>query len=582
MVVHKNRLVGLTPREKAANIVAATHTIRVPVNTMANSQPTSLEHALEYTVARLQCELAEKARALEEREHLLRESAAQSRLLFEKNPQPMWIFDLTTLSFLEVNEQAVQHYGYTREEFLSMTLKDIRPVEDVARLLEDVEQTKPSSALAFRLAGQWRHRKKDGTIIHVELSAVPTSFNGRQGVLVLVTDVTKQAQMEDALRQSEQFYRLLIEHFPNGIVALFDHDLRYRIVGGMGLAASGMTKERFEGKLMQEVLSTHTYALIEPYYRKALAGEEAVTEVPYMGRVLLVHTLPIGDEHGNIPVGMVVTQDITRHKRREQRLRRSGQRYRTLAQEREQQLIASDRLVSFGELAASLAHEFNNPLGIAMGFAQDVLSETRPQDRRYRRLQIIVEETRRCGQLMKNLLELAAPPRTTLIATDLVLLIRRSLELIAGRTQKSHIVSMLDCPADLPKMQADPQQLEQVLLNLYFNAIEAMPDGGTLTIQVRSTLIAHDFKNRDHDASAAEMTIAVSDTGQGIAPADIPKIFHSFFTTKKQRGMGLGLSICQSIIRAHNGRITVQSTPGHGTTFILHLPRRTTHHDADI
>jgi len=100
------------------------------------------------------------------------------------------------------------------------------------------------------------------------------------------------------LRRSEQFYRLLIEHFPNGVVALFDQDLRYRLVGGMGLAASGMTKERFEGKLLREVLPAHTCAVLEPCYRKALRGEEAVTEVPYMNRVLLVHALPLGDEHG--------------------------------------------------------------------------------------------------------------------------------------------------------------------------------------------------------------------------------------------------------------------------------------------
>jgi PAS domain S-box-containing protein len=386
--------------------------------------------------------------------------------------------------------------------------------------------------------------------------------------------------MEEALRRSEQFYRLLIEHFPNGVVALFDHDLRYRVVGGMGLAASGMTKERFEGKTMWEVLPASVCTALEPCYRKALAGHEASVEIPYLSRALLVHTLPISDEDGTISVGIVVTQDITRQKRREARLRRSGQRYRTLAQEREQQLIASDRLVSFGELAASLAHEFNNPLGIAMGFAQDVLSETPTEDSRYRRLQIIVDETRRCGQLMKNLLELAAPPRTTLMMTDPVALIRHSLELISGRAQKSHITTEFDCTPDFPKVQADPQQLEQVLLNLYFNAIEAMPNGGTLTVQLGTPLSPRVGRTDDRLLSIAEVTIAVSDTGPGIAPADMRKIFRSFFTTKKERGMGLGLSICESILRAHGGKITVHGTPGHGTTFVLHLPLRNEDDDA--
>ncbi len=542
---------------------------------------TSRAKNLEPTVAQLRRELAHTTRALAERDQRLRESDAQYRLIFNKNPHPMWIFDSTTLGFVEVNEQAVRYYGYTREELLSMTILDIRPPEEIPRVLAHVEQTTQSQALAFRLTGEWTHRKKDGTYIRVETAAVPISFNGCPAVLVLVNDVTVRSEMEDALRRSEQVYRLLIEHFPDGVVALFDRDLRYRVVGGVGLAASNMTKEHFEGKTIWEALPAHTCTVIEPCYRKALRGEEAVTEVPYMNRMLLVHTLPIRGEHGTISAGMVVTQDITRHKRREERLRRSGQRYRTLAHEREQQLIASDRLVSFGELAASLAHEFNNPLGIAMGFAQDVLSETPTEDPRYRRLQIIVDETRRCGQLMKNLMELAAPPRTTLVTIDLVALIGHSLELISGRAQKCQITTVFDCAADFPKVQADPQHLEQILLNLYFNAIEAMPDGGTLTVQLGSTLTSREDRTDDPHPSTAEVTIVVKDTGQGIAPTDLPKIFHSFFTTKKQRGMGLGLSICESILRAHGGRMTVQSRLGHGTTFIVHLPIRNEHDDAD-
>lgn len=539
------------------------------------------EKKVAHAATQLRRELATKNTARAERDQRLCESEAQYRLVFDKNPQPMWIFDPTTLGFLEVNEQAVQRYGYTRAEFLSMTIDYICPVEESVRLQEYTEQTEELAILAFhRLTGAWRHRKKDGTLMAVELSAVPIRFNTRDALLVLVTDVTARTEMEEAFQRSEQSYRLLIEHFPNGVVALFDQDLRYRVVGGMGLAASDMTKERFEGRTMWEVLPTHVCTVLEPCYRKALAGQKASVEILYMNRSLLVHTLPISDEDGTISTGMAVTQDITRQKRREERLRRSGQRYRTLAQEREQQLIASDRLVSLGELAASLAHEFNNPLGIAMGFAQDVLSETPTDDPRYRRLQIIVDDTRRCGQLMKNLLELAAPPRTTLVATDPAALIRHSLELISGRAQKSHVTTVFDCPPGFPKVQADPQQLEQVLLNLYFNAIEAMPDGGTLTVQIGAPLLSRDSRAEDVLLSVAEMTIAVSDTGQGIAPTDMRKIFHSFFTTKKERGMGLGLSICESILRAHGGKITVQSTPGHGTTFVLHLPMRNEHDDA--
>jgi PAS domain S-box-containing protein len=136
-------------------------------------------------------------------EEALRDSEARYRLLFESNPFPMWVYDLETLSFLAINEAAVHCYGFSREEFLAMTIKDIRPLEDVPALLDNV--SKVGSGLDE--AGTWRHRKKDGTIIDVEITSYPLSFAGRKAELVLANDITKRKQTEDALRQSEEQLR---------------------------------------------------------------------------------------------------------------------------------------------------------------------------------------------------------------------------------------------------------------------------------------------------------------------------------------------------------------------------------------
>src|SRR4029453_4425891 len=115
-----------------------------------------------------------------------------------------------------------------------------------------------------------------------------------------------------------------------------------------------------------------------------------------------------------------------------------------------------------------------------------------------------------------------------------------------------------------PRIYADPQELEQVLVNLYFNAIDAMPDGGALTVAAKTILTASGVPH--------EVAISVSDTGLGISPEDLPKIFLPFFTAKKKHGLGLGLPICDRIIKNHGGRIKVEGPPGQGRNFEIHLP----------
>ena len=130
---------------------------------------------------------------------------------------------------------------------------------------------------------------------------------------------------------------------------------------------------------------------------------------------------------------------------------------------------------------------------------------------------------------------------------------------------------MVDLEPDLPPIFADPQQLRQVLINLSFNAAEAMADGGTLAFRAAANRVAA----KDHsgnDEAQVELTIAICDTGPGIGPELLPDIFRPFFSTKKGKGMGLGLSICERIMKTHRGRISVESRPGEGTTFYLHFP----------
>ncbi|HVV74247.1 MAG TPA: PAS domain S-box protein, partial [Verrucomicrobiae bacterium] len=186
---------------------------------------------------RLLLEIAERGRV----EKNLRDSEERYRLLFEKNPHPMWVFDVDTLQFLQVNEAAVRSYGYTREEFLGMTVKSIRAPEDVSALLVDIANRGPE----LDSAGLWRHKKRDGTVITADIVTHGLEFEGHRARLVMAQDVTQREQAETALRASDQRFRTLFELAPDG---MFVMDL-----GGVFLSGN-KAAEQFVGYPRQELL----------------------------------------------------------------------------------------------------------------------------------------------------------------------------------------------------------------------------------------------------------------------------------------------------------------------------------------
>jgi signal transduction histidine kinase len=256
-------------------------------------------------------------------------------------------------------------------------------------------------------------------------------------------------------------------------------------------------------------------------------------------------------------------EKIAERQRAEQALHASEEKLRQQAKELEQQLIASGRLVSLGEVSASMAHEFNNPLGIIMGFVEDMLSSMDPSDPNYRSLRIVDEEAKRCSKIVRDLMEFTRSKSAEFCSISIADAIDKTLQLVENRLYKQKVTVEKIAAPDLPRIHADSQQLEQVLVNLYLNAIDAMPEGGKLIVEA---------KIAQPDGLTPEAVIMVADTGFGIAETDLPKIFQPFFTAKKRRGMGLGLPICQRIVKNHGGRIEVKSQPGAGTLFKIYLP----------
>jgi signal transduction histidine kinase len=252
-----------------------------------------------------------------------------------------------------------------------------------------------------------------------------------------------------------------------------------------------------------------------------------------------------------------------------------------------QQLWQAAKLATMGELAASIAHELNNPLATVTLRVESLLAQAAADDPQRRALAVIEQEVERMGQLVANLLQFSRRGQPQISSLDVREELDNTLGLIQYHLRNHRITVVRQFAPDVPLLHADRQQLRQVFLNLLTNASDAMPQGGTLTLGVaaarsnerppagRDLAQAADLAQRGERLlpSAGAVVITFTDTGIGIAPEDMPKVLEPFFTTKAEgRGTGLGLAICRRVVQEHHGTIEITSTLGAGTTVRLVLP----------
>ncbi|MGD8995625.1 MAG: ATP-binding protein, partial [Syntrophobacterales bacterium] len=230
--------------------------------------------------------------------------------------------------------------------------------------------------------------------------------------------------------------------------------------------------------------------------------------------------------------------------------------------------LHQDKMISLGKLAASVVHELNNPLTGILNYirlmikilGRDSLSTEQIQKfQRY--LDLSGSEVSRCSEIVSNLLAFSRKPKLEFSEVNINDLLEKSILLSKYKLTLQNIRIKMDLPPKIPEVLGDFNQLQQCLLNLIFNAADAMPDGGSLTVE--SAFSPH----------KGLVEIRVTDTGRGIAREDLSKIFDPFFSTKPEgKGLGLGLSVVYAIIDRHKGTISAESTPGKGTVFTITLP----------
>jgi two-component system, cell cycle sensor histidine kinase and response regulator CckA len=498
-------------------------------------------------------DITERKRA----EQRLQASEEKYRILFERNPQPMWVYDAASLRFLAVNQAAIDHYGYSRSEFLSMTLKDIRPIEEAPAMLQSAFGPRGDVARA----GVRKHRTKDGRTIFVEVTDCRIEFEGQPASLVLANDVTEKKHAEEELHESEEKYRQLIENASYGI---FRSTLDGRLLG-VNPAFVAMLGYTSREEVLQLNLETDVYH--DANERKDIQrsyGSDArrvAAEVVFKrkdGGLIKTKTngrlIPAHD--GRPQCFEVMAEDVTQQRSLEDQFRQA------------------QKMEAVGRLAGGIAHDFNNVLMIVNSYVELIMRHLSPDSAIQSYAEHIVQAVKKAASLTNQLLAFSRKQMLQPTVLDLhavVSDIGKMLPPMLGEDIEMTIVA----EPGLGSVFADRAQIEQVLMNLAVNARDAMPNGGKLQIDLRNATVDRQYMQRHPQiVPGSYVVLAISDTGIGIDSATQTKIFEPFFTTKEVgKGTGLGLSTVYGIVKQTGGFVWVYSEPGLGTTFKIYLPR---------
>jgi len=494
---------------------------------------------------------------LKRAELALRLSEERNRLLFESNPHPLWVYDLESLAIIDVNEAAIRNYGYSRQEFLNLTIKDIRPAEDVPAVLESIAK----SGTVSEENRIWRHRRKDGTLLDVEVTSHPLVYAGRNARLVVSTDITKRKQSEEALRQSEERFRLLVSGVKDYAIFMLDPDGR--------VATWNAGAERFKGYAAQDIIGQPFSRFYSPEdiaadkpgqeLRTALAEGRAEDEgwrlrkdgSRFWANVLVT---ALRDDKGRLLGFSKITRDITERKKTQEALTKAKE-------EAERSNKFKDQFLS------TMSHELRTPLNAVLGFS-DLLTEERYgplNDRQRRYVTHIHSGGKHLLRLINDILDLSKIEAGRLqlalenvpVASSFVEVVDTLRPLADKKSQSlAYAVSR-----DLA-VRADATRFRQVLMNLLGNAIKFTPEGGKIELAARQV--------------GEAIRVEIRDSGPGIPVEERQRIFEAFHrlqqSEKGTEGTGLGLAITKRLVELHGGHLGLESDLGLGSCFYFTLP----------
>jgi len=475
-------------------------------------------------------------------EESLKQSEAEFRTLFNGAGDAIFIHDLEG-RLLEANDAACARLGYTREEIMTLTLRDV-DTPDQARLAPGrIKALTEQEHMIFETS----HVTRDGAAVPTEVSARLIEFQGRPAVLSIARDITDRVRAEGELKESEKKFRNMIAANVDGVLILDEQGV-VRFINPAGEALFGRTADQFVGR---------------HFGFPALEGETTVIQIIRgQGDVAHAEMRAAKVRWEGEPAYMASLRDVTD---------------RVLAEEEkarlEEQLRQSQKLEAVGTLAGGIAHDFNNMLTAIGGFAEIISIEAENEPSIKESAEIIRRQVRRAAQLVRQILDFSRKRVGDKQPLEMTAFLKESCKLLS-RTIPENIEIVQKGIGGTHWVEADPLGIQQVITNLAVNARDAMPAGGRLVLDLSRLKIEADQPGPFPNMSNGDwLVLTVSDTGCGIPEKNLARIFDPFFTTKEVgAGTGLGLSQVFGIVNQHAGYIDVRSRTGEGTDVSVFLP----------
>ena len=469
--------------------------------------------------------------------------------VLDESLNEIFLFDVETLKFVQVNRGARENLVYTMEELRLMTPVSLMPKFTELTFTELIHplKTGESKKIEFRTT----HCRKDGTCYPVEVHLQLVGHKDTQVFVAVILDLSERIKAETALQETQRTLSTLMKNLP-GVVYRCKNDKEWTMefVSSGCRQLTGYSPEDFvlNRKISygQDVLIPEDQERIWNEIQKANT-ERRSFQLSYKlrtadGSIKWVWEQGSGvfNDDGTVSAIEGYIFDVTQEKALEDRLRKT------------------ERLAELGTLASGMAHEIGTPMNVILGRAELLMRKT-SDEKTKKGLQTIVTQVERITKIMNQLLSFARKRPVERRPLDLAGTVSTILEVVQERLKTQHIQVETDMSSDRAQVFADPDQLSQVLLNLVMNACHAMPEGGTLRVAIKN--------------STNHIHLILADTGCGIPKEDLSRLFDPFFTTKPVgEGTGLGLTVVHGIIQEHEGTIQVESEPGKGTTFHIFLP----------